>query len=504
MNNSDKISWYPGHMKRAMEHLEKRIQDVQLFLELRDARVPFSSKNYHFDNLMQAHNKEKIIIFNKFDLCNQDITNKIIEKYKRVGIQCIATSARERLNLRELIMMTNTYKSAKFATVGMWLMICGMPNVGKSTIINQLRQTTPKLNKRKAIAKSTASPCTTKNVAGIKICDEPLAYLVDSPGVMIPNITEEEQGLKLGLVGCIKDKVVTKERMLDYLVREMNQQQMEKYYKIYGLNERPKTGGQYMLAVRERYNHYNYETTIDFILNGFRIGKLGNITLDSEINPKIKCIQINLFQMSFYPGFYPSYTQPLAASFATPVAYPQASIVRPVATTPIYTSPAPIYTAPAPVVTQSVVQPVVQSVVQPVVAAQPTIKGESRVEYREYQRPVVEYETETIEVKKPVTKYVTDYYPVEYQTDYIPRTVYETQTEYVPVQKTVPRVEYEAVERQVQRVPAAPVQYAPAPLSYSVVQPVQQVVTQPVASYATPLTYSTVRPAYYGGYPYYY
>ncbi|CAD8052735.1 unnamed protein product [Paramecium primaurelia] len=237
----------------------------------------------------------------------------------------------------------------------------------------------------------------------------------------------------------------------------------------------------------------------------FRIIKLSILEhLFKEINPKIKYIQINLFRMSFYPGFFPQYSQPLAASFAAPVAYPQASIVRPVATTPIYTSPAPIYTAPAPVVTQSVVQPVVQSVVQPVVAAQPAIKGESRVEYREYQRPVVEYETETIEVKKPVTKYVTDYYPVEYQTDYIPRTVYETQTEYVPVQKTVPRVEYEAVEREVQRVPAAPVQYAPAPLTYSVVQPVQQVVTQPVASYATPLTYSTVRPAYYGGYPYYY
>lgn len=55
METSDKISWYPGHMKRAMERLESRIQDVQLFLELRDARVPFSSKNYHFDNLMEKY-----------------------------------------------------------------------------------------------------------------------------------------------------------------------------------------------------------------------------------------------------------------------------------------------------------------------------------------------------------------------------------------------------------------------------------------------------------------
>ena len=77
----EKISWYPGHMHRAMKLLEERITDVQLFLEMRDARAPFSSKNYHFDTLMEKHNKEKIILFNKFDLCDQEATTKIILKY---------------------------------------------------------------------------------------------------------------------------------------------------------------------------------------------------------------------------------------------------------------------------------------------------------------------------------------------------------------------------------------------------------------------------------------
>ena len=136
MNNSDKISWYPGHMKKAMTMLDDRIEDVQLFLELRDARVPFSSKNYHFDELIQKHQKEKIIIFNKYDLCNQDITKDIITKYKKVGINCLAISAKERINLRDVLQMSQTVRTARFATVGLWLMICGMPNVGKSTLIN--------------------------------------------------------------------------------------------------------------------------------------------------------------------------------------------------------------------------------------------------------------------------------------------------------------------------------------------------------------------------------
>lgn len=80
-------------MKRAMTHLEDKMQDVQLFLEIRDARVPFSSKNYHFDVLLEKYHKEKIILFNKFDLCNQDVTNSLIAKYRKVGIQCLPISA---------------------------------------------------------------------------------------------------------------------------------------------------------------------------------------------------------------------------------------------------------------------------------------------------------------------------------------------------------------------------------------------------------------------------
>lgn len=78
----------------------------------------------------------------------------------------------------------------------------------------------------------------------------------------------------------MKDSVVIKERMVEYLVNAMNQQRVDRYFKIYGLKEQPKTGGEYMLAVRERFNHYNYETTLDFILQDFRIGRLGKVTLD--------------------------------------------------------------------------------------------------------------------------------------------------------------------------------------------------------------------------------
>ncbi|CAK77860.1 unnamed protein product (macronuclear) [Paramecium tetraurelia] len=215
--------------------------------------------------------------------------------------------------------------------------------------------------------------------------------------------------------------------------------------------------------------------------------------------------------MPIYP------TAPLTSSIPAPVSVVQpVSYAQPVTyAQPVSYVPQPVQYVPQPVYQQPVIaQPILT---QSVVAApqQAPIKGESRVEYREFQRPVVEMETETIQVQVPKTKYVTDYYPVEYQTEYIPRTVYEQQTEYVPVTKTVPRVEYDAVEREVQRVQYQPVQTVPVqPVVQSIVQPVQPLtysVARPIAQapvYAQPvvapaLTFSGVRPAYAPVYPSY-
>ncbi|CAK73015.1 unnamed protein product (macronuclear) [Paramecium tetraurelia] len=171
---------------------------------------------------------------------------------------------------------------------------------------------------------------------------------------------------------------------------------------------------------------------------------------------------------------------PLGVSYASPLA---TSIARPV----------PVgYAAPV-----SYVQPV--SYAAPVSYAPPAyspIRGESRVEYVPYQKPVVELEEEVRTVQVPRQKWVTDYYPVEYQKEYIPQVSYEKQIDYVPVEKNVPRVDYLEYEREVRRAPPAPVSYA-SPLSYSYAAPVAPVV--PVAPVA-PLRTSYVAPTYGYGY----
>ncbi|EWS73886.1 50S ribosome-binding GTPase (macronuclear) [Tetrahymena thermophila SB210] len=277
----EKVNWFPGHMYRALRLMKENVDKIDCFLEIRDSRVPISSRNQEFDDLCSFHSKKKIIIFNKYDLSNQRVMNNVIEKYNRVGIDCFAVSAKKGTNMKDIITQLQQRMPAKYDTVGTWLMICGMPNVGKSTIINQIRQIAPELHNRRAINKATATPCTTKSVVGVKFSQKPLAYLVDTPGVMIPNIQDDETALKLSLVGCIKDVIPGKEPILDYLVWILNKQKQQTYQHYYGMKEPAKTGDELFVHVRDKFNHYNYDTTYDFILDDFRTGKLGRITMDT-------------------------------------------------------------------------------------------------------------------------------------------------------------------------------------------------------------------------------
>jgi ribosome biogenesis GTPase A len=163
-----KINWFPGHMHKALKELEGKTADVDVFLEVRDARLPYATRNPQFDHLIKGAQKRKIIVFNKFDLCDQTKTRQIIDDYNKLGLLCYYMSAKTHENMRNLTTYIKDHLPSKYRTVGTWLMICGMPNVGKSTLINQIRSTSD-LEKRTATARATPMVCTTKSFTGIKI-----------------------------------------------------------------------------------------------------------------------------------------------------------------------------------------------------------------------------------------------------------------------------------------------------------------------------------------------
>lgn len=179
-----------------------------------------------------------------------------------------------------LAILKDKYKH-KYKQVGLWFMICGMPNVGKSSIINQIRNISDLENKSGA-AKATASVCTTRGLNGFKILQNPLMFLVDTPGVMIPSIIPNELGLKMAVLGLIKDQIVDKMTLVDYIIEQSDYDQNEHYWKNFRI-DKPRNAVEFLDSIRNKHQLYNYDAAFDRILGFYREGKLGPITLDEPI-----------------------------------------------------------------------------------------------------------------------------------------------------------------------------------------------------------------------------
>ena len=119
--------------------------------------------------------------------------------------------------MRKIIGFLKEKYRMKYKQVGLWLMVCGTPNVGKSSIINQIRSISD-LEKKTATAKAGPAVCTTRGVSGFKILNNPLMFLMDTPGVMIPSVIPKELGLKMAVLGLIKDQIVDKETIVSYII----------------------------------------------------------------------------------------------------------------------------------------------------------------------------------------------------------------------------------------------------------------------------------------------
>ena len=276
----DKISWFPGHMYKATKLVREHIRNIDVFLEIRDARVPHSSRNHDLDEIVQEFNKPKIILFNKIDLCHQVQTNKAINDLNKAKIHSMALSAQMGTNVSKIIQQAKELRPAKFSTVGMWMMVGGMPNVGKSTILNTLRNRSHTSETKKNVAKTGPLPCVTRGVSGFKVNQDPLAYIVDTPGIMVPRIVDEETGIKLALVGSIKDTIVGKDVLVNYLMDFLNKRKVHKYVKLYGLPGPITVSDEFVGYIHEKYKHNNMEVTYDYILGNFRKGNMGRVTLD--------------------------------------------------------------------------------------------------------------------------------------------------------------------------------------------------------------------------------
>ncbi|MBM6652763.1 ribosome biogenesis GTPase YlqF [Faecalitalea cylindroides] len=231
MQNSKKIQWFPGHMTKAARQMEENLKKVDFVIEIRDARIPNSSRNPMLDGII--HTKPRLIILSKKDKADPKLTKEWIMYLEKDNVRVIALDLVHE-NYKAAIVQASKTLCASFIEKqkrrgikprALRAMVCGIPNVGKSTMINTLA-------KRKA-AKTADKPGVTKSLQWIKL-DKDLE-LLDTPGVLWPKFDDQQIGLKLALLGSIRDEVVTMDELAIFAVEWLMENNPSSLIETYGI-----------------------------------------------------------------------------------------------------------------------------------------------------------------------------------------------------------------------------------------------------------------------------
>lgn len=275
------INWYPGHMKKTIEDIEEKLKLVDFVIEIIDSRIPYSSRNPLFKDLLK--NKKRLLIFNKSDLSDPKLNEEWMEKITDENNFAISYNAmKPNVNLvvkkSEELMADEIkkYEDKGLKKGPLRAMIVGIPNSGKSTFINSISGTKS--------ARTGNRPGVTKTNQWIKIHSK--LHLLDTPGVLWPKF-EEKVGLNLAFTGAIKDEIMDRETLALKLIEKLKNiapASLEERYKISDIKEMSpleimdeigKNRGALM-----RGGLIDYEKVSGIILDEFRKGTLGRITLE--------------------------------------------------------------------------------------------------------------------------------------------------------------------------------------------------------------------------------
>lgn len=290
--NNMNINWYPGHMAKTKRQITEDMKLVDVVIELLDARIPVSSQNPDISRLV--NNKKRIVILNKADLADPVETKKWIEYFKTKNIVALEVDSNqgkginqvnqtiEKLMAEELKIQNERGRIRKTIRV----MIVGIPNVGKSSFINRIsKKTTMVVGNR---------PGVTKQKQWIRIGSQ--IELLDTPGVLWPKFESEEVGLNLAYTGSIKDEVIDKVEVAYYLLKFLDKNYSKNLYEKYKISQEEISNiadhPQYTLELmnligRKRGalvsgGNVDEEKVANIILDDFRKGKIGNITLEKS------------------------------------------------------------------------------------------------------------------------------------------------------------------------------------------------------------------------------
>ncbi|NWS68536.1 MTG1 GTPase, partial [Crotophaga sulcirostris] len=293
----DVASWFPGHMAKGLRQMRASLRRADCLIEsfsLAPAHIPLSGRNPLLQEALGI--RPHVLVLNKMDLADprrQSVSASCCQPRHSTAVTALCVSLQIIPLVAELVGNSPRYHRAESTEYS--IMVIGVPNVGKSSLINSLRRLHLKKGKATAVG---GEPGVTKAVLNrIQVSEKPLMYLVDTPGVLPPRLGDVETGMKLALCGAIRDHLVGEDIMADYLLYALNKQQQFGYVQRYGLAEacddieallrrvaltQGRTQKVKVLTGTGNVNvtMLNYPAAAYKFLRDFRAGLLGRVTLD--------------------------------------------------------------------------------------------------------------------------------------------------------------------------------------------------------------------------------
>jgi ribosome biogenesis GTPase A len=284
------VNWYPGHMTRTRRQMEQDIKLVDLVAELLDARIPISSRNPDIDAIVG--DKPRLIVLNRADQADPEQTKRWSAYFKQQGYAVLETDAKTGRGVNRFAAVVReslTEQIARWREKGqvgrpVRAMVVGVPNVGKSTFINQVA--------RRKSAKAGDKPGVTRGKQWVAV-DRGLD-LLDTPGILWPKFEDEQTGLHLAFTGAVKAEVMDLETLAHYLMNLLSQRYPDALRRRYGIEIPEGAQGWELVEAAARKRGFlisggqvDVERMSRLLLDEFRSGKLGAFTLETveELKP---------------------------------------------------------------------------------------------------------------------------------------------------------------------------------------------------------------------------
>jgi len=275
------IQWYPGHMTKARRAMQADIKLIDLLIEILDARTPMASRNPDIDKL--AEGKFRLVLLNKADLADPEVTKGFIAWFQAQGIRAIALDSRATKNVRTItslipeICKEKIEKDRKKGILNRPIraMVAGIPNVGKSTLINSIAG--------KSSAATGNKPGVTRGNQWIRL--NKAVELLDTPGILWPRFEDEEVGTNLALIGSVNDDILNKNELAEDLVRKIMALYPEVIPGRFGIEAREDVREMITDAAKRRGclkkgGEIDRDRISSMMIDEFRSGKLGRLSLE--------------------------------------------------------------------------------------------------------------------------------------------------------------------------------------------------------------------------------